>query len=175
VTLNLKNCRSLGSLPAGLHTINPTCCSHRSPQPPFTLNHPRTARPNPPLSEGFGELRSLQTLYLNGCEKLQALPEGIPSNQLNLFVIHAAQYPPLSTVHPKPPLNQSTQIPLSKGFGELHSLVTLNLSYCESLGSLPEGLHTIDLLLTPISDPPFTLNHPCTTSPNRYSPKGLES
>ena len=26
-----------------------------------------------------------------------------------------------------------------------------------------------------ISDPLFTLNHFCTTSPNRYSPKGLES
>ena len=76
-TLNLYECRSLLSLPAGLHTIEPACCSQRSPLPPFILNHPRTARPNRLLSEGFGELRSLKSLDLENCQALRFLPAGL--------------------------------------------------------------------------------------------------
>ena len=33
---------------------------------------------------------------------------------------------------------------LSEGIGQCSNLQKLDLSYCTSLGSLPEGLHTID-------------------------------
>jgi hypothetical protein len=44
-TLNLRYCESLGSLPAGLHTIDPALCTHHRSASLFTLNHSRTAQP----------------------------------------------------------------------------------------------------------------------------------
>ena len=60
---------------------------------------------------------------------------------------------------------------LSKGIGQCRSLVTLILLNCKKLGSLPEGLCTIDPTDAHTPYPPFTLNHPCTINSNRYSPK----
>ena len=44
-TLDLGYCESLGSLPAGLHTINAALCTHHRSASLFTLNHSRTAQP----------------------------------------------------------------------------------------------------------------------------------
>ena len=50
-------------------------------------------------------------------------------------------------VHSEPPLNRSTQIPLSEGFGQLKSLTSLNLSgdidNPMALKFLPEGAHSL--------------------------------
>ena len=66
---------------------------------------------------------------------------------------------------------------LPERFGELRSLVTLNLDYCSML-ALPEGLHVIQTRLMLTSIPASTIRpeppsyHSALT---RYSPKDSES
>ena len=98
--LRLGGCIKLKALPAGLNAFPPACCSHhRSLHPPFTLNHPRTAWPNPPFSEGFGELRSLTSLNLGSCYKLEALPAGLYAFPPACCSHHRSLHPPFTLNH----------------------------------------------------------------------------
>jgi hypothetical protein len=65
--LSFESCSRMLSLSEGV----PPRIAYHEPLPPWT------ARPNLPLSEGFGELRSLKVLNLDRCFKLKALPAGL--------------------------------------------------------------------------------------------------
>ena len=136
--LNLDGCIKLEALPAGLNAFPPACCSHhRSLHPPFTLNHPRTAWPNPLLSEGFGELRSLQKLELSYCNRLGSLPAGL--HIIHACCSHRSPLPPFTLNHPR---NTRRNPLLSEGFGELASLADLSLTFCHALAK-NEGTYAI--------------------------------
>jgi hypothetical protein len=163
LALDLYGCSSLKSLSAGLHVTEPAwrACS---PNPPFTLNHPRTARPNPPLSAGLGQLKSLRTLNIEFCWQLEALPEGFQElsnlENLNLHCCCALEALPAGFGQLKSltslklcgddELSMSLKS-LPEGFGQLKSLTYLDLSYCRELQALPAGfgqlesLHTLNL------------------------------
>ncbi len=79
-----------------------------------------------PLSEGFGQLKSLVTLSLQNCKQLRALPEGISS----LSFIWASGHQIFHFAEPS----------LSEGFGQLESLKELKLDWCKQLRALPAGI-----------------------------------
>ena len=97
---------------------------------------------NDSLSEGFGELESLQTLNLELCISLTSLPAGMHTIISFYFIVTVM-------IHLSPPMNleltvtRPLTVPLSEGFGELTNLETLKLNVCEKLMALPEGMHTI--------------------------------
>ena len=93
---------------------------------------------NRSLSEGFGQLRSLVELNLRYCQQLRALPEGIPPRILPLTPLLLGMHCALTDrdIRSSVVLNRS----LSEGFGQLKSLVTLNLMGCCELKELCEGI-----------------------------------
>ena len=94
---------------------------------------------NLPLSEGFGQLRSLVTLDLGGCLKLLALPEGIPPRILPSLYCpgHFGASERGRGISSSVVLNRS----LSEGFGEqLVNLTDFNLNGCVKLQELPESI-----------------------------------
>ena len=86
------------------------------------------------LSEGFGQLKSLTSLDLGGSYRnsmrLESLPEGTSSS--------------LSTPTIDRDISSSVLLnrPLSEGFGDLPSLVDLDLGYCHALAK-NEGTYAI--------------------------------
>ena len=68
------------------------------------------------MSEGFGQLRSLEKLDMYECWRIQSLPES-ESHHAD-FIFHFL---------------------FSEGFGQLASLKDLNLEECVKLGSLPDS------------------------------------
>ena len=83
------------------------------------------------LPEGFGELRSLETLNLWNCKSLQSLP----ASEYHCFRYLYLRLCPCLHVS----FGLTVALALSEGFGELASLQTLSLFRCEALESLPEG------------------------------------
>ena len=94
-----------------------------------------TLYPNPlhVLSEGFGDLASLEDLDMSCCTNVRSLPESFCRlNNLKKLDL-SGKY------------RQDMKLEsLPEWFGELHSLQELNLYMCTSLLSLPAGIHTID-------------------------------
>ena len=90
------------------------------------------------LPERFGQLRSLVTLNLKECWELLALPEGIPPRILPSLYCpgHFGASEWGRGISSSVVLNRS----LSEGFGQLRSLVTLDLGWCTQLLALPEGI-----------------------------------
>ena len=69
------------------------------------------------MSEGFGQLRSLEKLDMYQCRRIQSLPES-ESHHAELFYFYFL---------------------FSEGFGMLTNLKDLNMRFCEKLESLPES------------------------------------
>ena len=97
---------------------------------------------NDSLSEGFGELESLQTLNLELCISLTSLPAGMHTIISFYFIVTVM-------IHLSPPMNleltvtRPLTVPLSEGFGELTNLQYLNMKFCNKLTALPAGMHSI--------------------------------
>ena len=101
----------------------------------MTWSHSQKVHPdflllsNLPLSEGFGDLTSLEDLNMQYCTSVVSLPASFCrlSNlkKLNLDAVFISQPMKLES--------------LPERFGQLTSLQTLYLSSCESLKELPAG------------------------------------
>ena len=74
-------------------------------------------------------------LNLWGCNQLRALPEGIPPRIIPLTSALAILARIDRDISSSVLLNR----PLSEGFGQLRSLVKLDLWGCKQLGALPAG------------------------------------
>ena len=101
---------------------------------------------NRSLSEGFGQLGSLVDLNLSHCYELKELCEGIPPRILPLPAALAILASMDRGISSSVVLNRS----LSEGFGQLKSLVELNLEDCYNLRELPAGIPAEILPLTPL-------------------------
>ena len=99
---------------------------------------------NRSLSEGFGQLESLQKLDLTWCEQLRALPEGIPP----CIITPSAALAIWARIGRGISSSVLLTCSLSEGFGQLERLEELNLTSCYDLKELPEG---VPLLIFPLS------------------------
>ena len=101
---------------------------------------------NRSLSEGIGDLKNLQELNLYKCKQLLALPEGISPRIIPLTSALAILARIDRDISSSVLLNR----PLSEGFGQLRSLVTLQMIGCDSLRELPAGIPDKILPLAPL-------------------------
>ena len=98
-------------------------------------------------------MRSLTSLNLGSCYKLEALPAGLYAFPPACCSHHRSLHPPFTLNHT---CTTNPNHLLSEGFRYLRSLQTLTLSYCYALESLPVGLRVIDhTCFSPISTSTF--------------------
>jgi len=71
---------------------------------------------------------SLKELYLAGCQQLRSLPDGI-CNLVNLKALN---------------VSRTAIQALPVGIAGCTALKTLDLGYCSSLASLPEGIQALE-------------------------------
>ena len=81
------------------------------------------------MSEGFGQLGSLEKLDLNVCTNLGSLPES-ELCILWLLILHCCDFQFWT-------FGLTVVAVMSKGFGDLSNLETLHLEGCEKLELLP--------------------------------------
>ena len=99
--LSLTDCKSLTALPAGIHSIISIYFiwhRHDPFKPPLNLGLTVAPTLNHSLSEGFGELESLQTLNLELCISLTSLPAGMHTIISIYFIVTVM-------IHLSPPMN----------------------------------------------------------------------
>merc|ERR1711924_534682 len=106
VTLDLSWCKQLLALPEGIPPRILPLSAALAMLAQIDRDISASILPNRSLSEGFGQLRNLQTLSLCDCRRLRALPAGF--GQLRSLV--------------KLDLSYSGVKELSAGFGDLKSL-----------------------------------------------------
>ena len=102
------------------------------------------------IPEGFEDLVNLQDLNLRGCGSLRSLPEGfgelvnLAKKSFMAAIKHVQTLPEGIVEHPH--LRDATELDLSgsnlvtlpERFGELKSLTSLDLTWCQKLVALPE-------------------------------------